>query len=162
MQKSSICYKYPDPGQPNELPTKFKTETPDESPKDSATELQSASESEPSWMSPASQPVVPNFPTEEPSSAPPTDPTTELQSATKSGPSLIPTELPKFPNEPSQRAPSSEPSKSSVRKEPGHRRTSPPKQPSKLRSKIILDRPNCFGRVQINLVRSKSFWPGSN
>ena len=44
----------------------------------------------------------------------------------------------------------------SVRKEPGHRRTSPPKQPSKLLSKIILDRPNCFGRVQIIL------WSGSN
>ena len=37
----------------------------------------------------------------------------------------------------------------SVRKEPGHRRISPPKQPSKLLSKMILDRPNCFGRVQI-------------
>ena len=45
----------------------------------------------------------------------------------------------------------------SVRKEHGHRRTSPPKQPSKLLFKMILDRPNCFGRVQINLVGSKSF-----
>ena len=66
---------------------KFKTEIPDESPsessKDPATELQSASESEPSWMPPVSQPV-PNFPKGEPSSAPPTDPTTKLQSATKS------------------------------------------------------------------------------
>ena len=29
-------------------------------------------------------------------------------------------------------------------------------------SKIILDRPNCFGRVQIDLVRSISFWSGPN
>ena len=59
------------------------TETPDASPKDSATKLQSASESEPSWMPPVSQPV-PNFPKGEPSSASPRDPTTKLQSATKS------------------------------------------------------------------------------
>ena len=44
----------------------------------------------------------------------------------------------------------------SVRKEPGHRRTSLPKQPSKLRSKMILDRPNYFGRVP------NHFWSGSN
>ena len=30
------------------------------------------------------------------------------------------------------------------------------------RSKIILDHPNCFGWVQIVLVRSKSFWSGLN
>ena len=30
------------------------------------------------------------------------------------------------------------------------------------RSKMILDRPNCFGRVQIVLVGSKSFWLGPN
>ena len=28
------------------------------------------------------------------------------------------------------------------------------------RSKMILDRPNCFGMVQIVLVESKSFWLG--
>jgi hypothetical protein len=165
--------------------TKFKTETPDESPpkspKDPATELQSTSESEPSWMPPVSHPV-PNFPSEEPT----TDHTTELQYASESEPSLMPlvsypvpnfpteeslsapptdptTKLQsKLPNKRSQRAPSSEPSKSSVKKEHGHRRTSPPKQPSKLRSKMILDHPNCFGRVQINLVGSKSFLSGSN
>ena len=109
--------------------------------------MQSASESEPSWMPPVSQPV-PNFPKEEPSSetetpyVSPKDSATKFQSASESGqswmtPVLPPTELPKFPNEPSQRGPSSEPSKSSVRKEHGHRRTSPPKQPSKLRSKMI-------------------------
>jgi hypothetical protein len=27
---------------------------------------------------------------------------------------------------------------------------------------MILDRPNCFGRVQIVLVVSKSFWLGPN
>ena len=30
------------------------------------------------------------------------------------------------------------------------------------RSKMILDWPNCFGQVQIVLVRSKSFWLGPN
>ena len=30
------------------------------------------------------------------------------------------------------------------------------------RSKVILDRPNCFGRIQIILVGSESFWLGSN
>ena len=30
------------------------------------------------------------------------------------------------------------------------------------RSKMILDSPNCFGRVQNVLVWSKSFWSGSN
>ena len=30
------------------------------------------------------------------------------------------------------------------------------------RSKMILDRPNCFGQVQIDLVMSKSFWSGPN
>ena len=128
----------PVPNFPKEEPSS-ETETPDVSPKDSATKFQSASESEPFLMPPVSQPV-PNFPI--------TDPTTKLQS--------------KLPNKRSQRAPSSEPSKSSVRKEHGHRRTSPPKQPSKLRSKMILDHPNCFGRVQINLVGSKSFLSGSN
>ena len=127
--------------------------------------MQSASESEPSWMPPVSQPV-PNFPKEEPSSETETPDVSPKDSATKfqswMTPVLPPTELPKFPNEPSQRGPSSEPSKSLVRKEHGHRRTSPPKQPSKLRSKMILDHPNCFGRVQINLVGSKSFLSGSN
>ena len=68
----------PVPNFPKEEPSS-ETETPDVSPKDSATK----SESEPSWMPPVSQPV-PNFPKGEPSSAPPTDPTTKLQSATKS------------------------------------------------------------------------------
>ena len=27
---------------------------------------------------------------------------------------------------------------------------------------MILDRPNCFGRVQIVLVEAKSFWLGTN
>ena len=75
-------------------------------------------------------------------------------------PVLPTTELPMFPNEPSQRGPSSEPSKSSVRKEHGHRRTFPPKQPSKLLSKIILDHPNRFGRVQIIFVRFKLAFSG--
>jgi hypothetical protein len=30
------------------------------------------------------------------------------------------------------------------------------------RSKMILDHPNCFGRLQIVLVRSKLFWSGPN
>ena len=30
------------------------------------------------------------------------------------------------------------------------------------RSKMILDRPNCFGQIQIVLVGSKSFWSGPN
>ena len=29
-------------------------------------------------------------------------------------------------------------------------------------TKIILDRPNCFGQVKILFVGSKSFWLGSN
>ena len=29
-------------------------------------------------------------------------------------------------------------------------------------SKMILDHPNCFGRVQIIMIRSKSFWIGPN
>ena len=80
----------PVPNFPKEEPSS-ETETPDVSPKDSATKFQSASESEPFLMPPVSQPV-PNFPI--------TDPTTKLQS--------------KLPNKRSQRAPSSEPSKSSL------------------------------------------------
>ena len=33
---------------------------------------------------------------------------------------------------------------------------------SSYRSKMILERPNCFGRIQIILVGSKSFWLGPN